>query len=39
MLVAPYFREDLLLQAAAAYQQVVDWKSLGCLVRAPDTPG
>jgi amidase len=28
MLVAPYFREDALLQAAAAYQQSVDWKSL-----------
>jgi Asp-tRNA(Asn)/Glu-tRNA(Gln) amidotransferase A subunit family amidase len=28
MLVAPYFREDRLLQAAAAYQQSVDWKSL-----------
>jgi Asp-tRNA(Asn)/Glu-tRNA(Gln) amidotransferase A subunit family amidase len=28
MLVAPYFREDALLQAAATYQQSVDWKSL-----------
>jgi amidase len=28
MLVAPYFREDALLQSAAAYQQSVDWKSL-----------
>ena len=28
MLVAPYFRDDLLLQAAAAYQQSVDWTSL-----------
>lgn len=28
MLVAPYFRDDVLLQAAAAYQQSVAWKSL-----------
>ena len=28
MLVAPYFREDVLLQAAAAYQQSVDWTGL-----------
>jgi amidase len=28
MLVAPYFREDALLQAAAAYQGAVDWKAL-----------
>ena len=28
MLVAPYFREDTLLQAAAAYQQSVDWAAL-----------
>jgi Asp-tRNA(Asn)/Glu-tRNA(Gln) amidotransferase A subunit family amidase len=28
MLVAPYFREDTLLQAAAAYQQSVDWSAL-----------
>jgi amidase len=28
MLVAPHFREDALLQAAAAYQQAVDWDSL-----------
>jgi amidase len=28
MLVAPYFREDALLQAAAAYQQSVDWATL-----------
>ena len=27
MLVAPYFREDLLLQIAAAYQHAVDWDS------------
>ncbi len=27
MLVAPYFREDLLLQVAAAYQSLVDWAS------------
>jgi aspartyl-tRNA(Asn)/glutamyl-tRNA(Gln) amidotransferase subunit A len=24
-LLAPYFREDLLLRAAYAYQQVTDW--------------
>ncbi len=28
MLVAPYFREDTLIQAAAAYQQSVDWAAL-----------
>jgi amidase len=28
MLVAPYFREDALLQAAAAYQRSVDWDAL-----------
>jgi amidase len=28
MLVAPHFREDALLQAAAAYQQSVDWAAL-----------
>lgn len=28
MLVAPYFREDLLFQAASAYQQSVDWAAL-----------
>ena len=28
MLVAPHFREDVLLQAAAAYQRSVDWGSL-----------
>ena len=28
MLVAPYFREDTLLQAAAAYQHAVDWPAL-----------
>ena len=28
MLVAPYFREDVLFQAAAAYQQSVDWVAL-----------
>ena len=33
MLVAPHFREDVLLQAAAAYQQSVDWPSL---IRTPD---
>jgi amidase len=27
MLVAPYFREDLLIQVAAAYQHRVDWDS------------
>ena len=27
MLVAPYFREDLLLQIAATYQHAVDWQS------------
>ena len=27
-LVAPYFREDLLLTAAYAYQRSVDWASL-----------
>jgi Asp-tRNA(Asn)/Glu-tRNA(Gln) amidotransferase A subunit family amidase len=26
--VAPYFREDTLIQAAAAYQQSVDWAAL-----------
>jgi Asp-tRNA(Asn)/Glu-tRNA(Gln) amidotransferase A subunit family amidase len=26
-LVAPYFREDLLIQAAHAYQRAVDWQS------------
>ena len=28
MLVAPYFREDTLIQAAAAYQRSVDWAAL-----------
>ncbi len=28
MLVAPYFREDALLQAASAYQHAVDWPAL-----------
>jgi Asp-tRNA(Asn)/Glu-tRNA(Gln) amidotransferase A subunit family amidase len=28
MLVAPYFREDTLLQTAAAYQRSVDWDAL-----------
>ena len=28
MLVAPHFREDALLQAAAAYQRAVDWDAL-----------
>ena len=28
MLVAPHFREDTLLQAAAAYQESVDWATL-----------
>ena len=28
MLVAPHFREDLLFQAASAYQQSVDWAAL-----------
>ena len=28
MLVAPHFREDVLLQAAAAYQRSVDWARL-----------
>ena len=28
MLVAPYFREDTLIQAAAAYQRAVDWSAL-----------
>ncbi|MCI0546984.1 MAG: amidase [Candidatus Rokubacteria bacterium] len=32
MLVAPYFREDVLFQAAAAYQQSVDWAAL---IRTP----
>jgi len=26
--VAPHFREDTLIQAAAAYQRSVDWKAL-----------
>ena len=34
MLVAPYFREDALIQAAAAYQQSVDWAAL--ISTAPD---
>jgi Asp-tRNA(Asn)/Glu-tRNA(Gln) amidotransferase A subunit family amidase len=28
MLVAPHFREDTLLQVAAAYQRSVDWTAL-----------
>ncbi len=28
MLVAPHFREDTLLQAAAAHQRSVDWAAL-----------
>jgi len=28
MLVAPHFREDTLIQAAATYQRLVDWKAL-----------
>ncbi|MDP6493979.1 MAG: amidase family protein, partial [Dehalococcoidia bacterium] len=28
MLAAPFFREDLLLRAAYAYQHLVDWASL-----------
>ena len=28
MLVAPHFREDTLIQAAATYQQAVDWAAL-----------
>ena len=34
MLVAPYFREDTLIQAAAAYQQSVDWAALISAPRA-----
>jgi len=34
MLVAPYFREDTLIQAAAAYQQSVDWADLISTPRA-----
>jgi amidase len=34
MLVAPYFREDTLLQAAAAYQGSVDWAALLATPRA-----
>jgi hypothetical protein len=32
--VAPYFREDTLLQAAAAYQGSVDWAALLATPRA-----
>jgi len=35
MLVAPHFREDVLLQAAHAYQQLVDWPALTTPSRAP----
>jgi amidase len=28
MLVAPYFREDLLFQASYAYEQSVNWSNL-----------
>ena len=35
MLVAPHFREDALLQAAAAYQRSVDWAALISVSPAP----
>jgi Asp-tRNA(Asn)/Glu-tRNA(Gln) amidotransferase A subunit family amidase len=35
MLVAPHFREDALIQAAAAYQRAVDWPAL---TGAPGVP-
>ena len=35
MLVAPNFREDTLIRAAAAYQEAVDW---GALIAAPAEP-
>ena len=36
MLVAPYFREDVLFQASSAYEQSVDWTNL---VRVPAAAG
>ena len=38
MLVAPHFREDVLLQAAHAYQQSVDWASLTAIPPRPPSP-
>jgi amidase len=37
MLVAPHFREDVLFQAAGAYQQSVDWAALTSAPGPPDT--
>ena len=36
MLVAPYSREDVLIQVAATYQQSVDWDSFFLLPQHED---